>query len=366
MKKKAIYPITALALAACLCLFGTLVGGAAGEETIDVSKNCSLTVHESDSTDEKFLADLREAGVVLDLYKVADVEKVAGYDTYSYSALEPYENLDLGTKERTQDDWDRLAQEAARLALSEGSSAKPAAEGRKSGEVVEKLDDGSDLGCGLYLLVARGEDLTEYTDVAETPEGGGEQMVTIARSARHTYRFKPQLISLPMKGVDADGNVNTANAGPWLYGVTVSLKPSQERRFGSLRIVKTLRTYETKEPGMFVFRIEAVLDGETVYSDVESLIFTAAGQQTIELVDKIPAGADVTVTEVYTGAAYELQTEESRTVQIAADSFVETDFTNDYTGDRKGGHGIVNQFDYSGTGEFDGWVWKQNPAVNAE
>ncbi len=387
MRKKAICLAAALVLTA---LLGPVTGGAAEEGKLDVTKSCSLTVRESDSTDERFLEDLQKAEVVLDLYKVADVEKIPGYDTYSYSALGSYEGLELDKEDMKQSDWDRLAQEAAQIALADGALVKPEAGGRKPGEAIEKLDDGTDLGCGLYLLVARGSSLTDYTEYLEVPEaalpegsgtaaasGGAEGteelaggpagteklLVTVARSPGHTYSFKPQLISLPMK---AAGEAGTAAPGPWLYQVAASLKPMQSGRYGSLEIVKTLRTYETKEPGMFVFQIEAVLDGETVYSDVESLIFTAAGQQTIRLENKFPAGAEVTVTEIYEGGSYKLETPDSRTVQISADAFVQADFVNNYSEERKGGHGIVNQFDYSGTGAFDGWEWKQSPAAGAE
>ena len=53
-------------------------------------------------------------------------------------------------------------------------------------------------------------------------------------------------------------------------------------------------------------------------------------------------------------------------MQIVAEDFVRAEFVNDHTEDRKGGHGIINQFDYTGTGEHDGWDWKSDPVQKAE
>ena len=60
--------------------------------------------------------------------------------------------------------------------------------------------------------------------------------------------------------------------------MTVTLKPERSERYGSLEIVKTLQTYETKDPATCVLQVEATLgEGESaqkVYSDVVSLSFT--------------------------------------------------------------------------------------------
>ena len=45
------------------------------------------------------------------------------------------------------------------------------------------------------------------------------------------------------------------------------------------------------------------MNDEVVYSNVESITFTAAGQESV-ILDRIPAGAQVTVTEVYSGSSY--------------------------------------------------------------
>ena len=157
----------------------------------------------------------------------------------------------------------------------------------------------------------------------------------------------PQLISLPTKGADEDGEVNTGNPGEWYYDLTVNLKPERTARYGALEIVKTLSEYESEEgiesPVTCVFEVTGILNGEEVYSEVESITFTKAGQERVVL-NQIPALAEVTVREVYSGAGYELTVPGDRTATIAANEIVSVDFENVYNGQRRGGHGIKNQF----------------------
>ncbi len=369
MKKKGIYPAAALLLAFGLCLTSPVVSGAvegaqgAGDRTqIDLDSKCSLTVEaiQPDASEER-LEDLEKADIVVDLYRVAVARKTPGVNTYLYKPEEFYKGLSF-PDEIKESDWADMAQAAAVMALDPENPDTPV-KTAKPGETM------GDLSGGLYLMIARGQAMEDYT-MLQKEEGAPDRLVTLARSLLNTYTFSPQLVSLPMKDPTVDENhnssVNTANPGPWIYDVTAYLKPVPENRYGSLEIVKTLRTYETKEPGIFVFQIEAALGGQTVYSDVESLIFTEAGQQTIRIENKIPAGAMVTVTEIYEGGTYEIASEKEQTVQIVAEDFVRAEFVNDYTDDRKGGHGIINQFDYTGTGAFDGWDWKSDPVQNVE
>ena len=64
----------------------------------------------------------------------------------------------------------------------------------------------------------------------------------------------------------------------------------------------------------------------------------------------IPAGAEVIVTEIYSGASYTLTSEESKTVTILADGEegapVAVDFSNTYDERLNGGNGVVNHFSY--------------------
>ena len=91
---------------------------------------------------------------------------------------------------------------------------------------------------GLYLIIARGSDLTKVEDykieVTQKDEAMGEditRLATIANSHKNTYLFAPQLVSLPTKEADSDGVINTANPGEWVYDLVVNLKPEQAARF---------------------------------------------------------------------------------------------------------------------------------------
>lgn len=223
------------------------------------------------------------------------------------------------------------------------------------------MDAGGNLSAGLYLVVARGQGLQNYiTEIKD--ESGATQIATVAYSQSHIYTFAPELVSLPGKQADASGSVNTANPGEWIYDMSITLKPEQDVRQGSLEIIKTLLSYSASAgPAIFVFSVEAVLNGENVYSNVISMDFTEAMQQS-RRIDKIPVGAQVTVTEIYSGACYKLTTDETQTATIPADGIVSVSFTNDYDSSSKKGGGITNRFEYSSD---TGWDWTPLPAGEA-
>ena len=155
--------------------------------------------------------------------------------------------------------------------------------------------------------------------------------------------------------------------------MNVKLKPLQERRYGSLRIVKTLQSYNYEEndkrtPAEFVFKIEAELNGVNVRSTVVSLSFTEAGQDSV-IVDEIPVGAHVKVTEEYSGNRYDYVSdmEQSPDELISADKILEVEFENAYNEINHGGGSVTNHFEYKyndETGEWE-WIWTKTPSDNA-
>ena len=173
----------------------------------------------------------------------------------------------------------------------------------------------------------------------------------------------PHVIVIDNGSTDgSDGIIRDDTPGPWLYEMDAHLKAEREERFGSLRIVKDLLTYETTEETLFVFDVTAVKNGEVVYSDVATLFFNAAGEKST-LIENIPACAQVTVKEVYSGAHYVLTSAEEQTTEIKAADIVSVKFENDYDITRTGGHGIVNKFEYMGE---DGWTWEKETVDTAE
>lgn len=378
MKKRWIYLLTALTLAVGMCIAEPMAGIAAPLEADDegfVAGSCSLTVYPEDPHKEgadSFGEDLAGADVVVDLYQVARAVKTSGQDNYHYELLGEYASLNLpdSPEEGAQPaaSWEETAQQAAAIALDAASPCTPVSgSGESAGTKV------GNLAPGLYLLVARGRNLTELADykieIEQTDSLTQEEtkrIATIADSQQYTYAFLPQLVSLPTKEADANGVINTANPGDWIFEASVNLKPERLDRYGSLEIVKTLSEYETmggvQESATFVFEVTGMLDDQVVYSNVESITFTAAGQERVVL-DRIPAMAQVTVREVYSGSSYQLTVPGDRTATIAADDVVSVEFENEYDGRRTNGHGIKNQFVYDE--EAGAWHWYSSPAQEA-
>lgn len=305
---------SAMLLALTLVLSGMALAEVRAALSIDTDRLCSISFEVGGDLEGEF-AELSEIPVPVKIYKVADVDE-AGH----YKALAGYEELELDkvNSDTTAADWESKAQAAA--AVIEETQAAPTAEGvieGGKGMITE-------LSVGMYLVAAQ-----------------------TSSSAQYEYRFTPYLLSLPNNYYGTSGNDD------WVYDVTTSLKPEREDRFGSLIIDKTLTSYnESLGSTTFIFQIEGVKDGEKVYSDVVSLVFSGAGTKSV-MVDKIPAGTEVTVTEIYSGASYELTSAPSQTVVIVAGSedtdsqesaAVHVSFTNKYNDKLNGGASVVNHF----------------------
>jgi len=350
MKRKWTRTLTALA-AAGLLLVLPLTGSAAG--IVDLTKPCSLTVYSAGTENAELTEDLEEADVVVDLYRVAAAVENKGYDGYTYQMLSPFLELKV-EKDITQDGWKALAKSAANIALQQESQVVPVVEGADAGVRITTDQDGRALTPGLYLAVARGAEVEDYVVTIEE-EGGSSYLATVAYSDTYQYTFAPQLVSLPGKDADQNGAASSANPTEWLYDFGVYLKPEQDLRSGSLEIVKELLTYETSDTAIFVFDVKAEREGRTVYSNVVSLSFTEPGQKHV-LIDNLPVGAEVTVTEVYSGSSYRLVTPAVGTATITAAEIASVTFVNDYDERQNGGHGITNHFAYDAD---NGWEWTQ-------
>ena len=152
--------------------------------------------------------------------------------------------------------------------------------------------------------------------------------------------------------------VHKATGGVISFTVEVTNKA-----YGDLRIIKYLNKFELSEDAIFVFSVEGRIDNKLVYSNTAAVTFSKehpTGQMSTVL-HHIPAGAVVTVTEVYTGSHYELVIPEggdgTETTTIVANRTVSVNFTNDYNEEEKGGHGLANIFDPISTD--NGWEWTQ-------
>lgn len=339
--------LTAALMACCLILSMAPYGGEAW--AAGLSEPCSVTVEAG----AELMEDLVDAGVVIDLYQIAAASEESE-SGYSLSILAPYTELaDHSAADGVT--WQTMAQRAAQIAFEEGA---PVVTGAPVGQTITETNGGAPLGAGLYLLIARGEAIDAYYDLVED-ENGGEVLVTYAQSEDYDYTFAPELISLPSiraESEDEEGvwppQLSGAEESVWVYHVTVALKMARRARYGDLEIVKRLLTYDASEPATFVFDIKAELGGAVVYSNVAAITFTAPGTRAV-LVERIPVGAEVTVTEVYSGTRYAVVGASERTAVIGARTAASVEFENDYVGTPKGGHGITNNFTYDG----ETWIW---------
>lgn len=368
--------LTALALAVCMLLPLT-ESGIGRAKAVELDQECSLTVTPGN------YEDLADAGVVVDLYKVADAQAVPEYDTYAFQFTGAYAGLDsvkaLGDMtDVVNEDYQAIAQEAAALTLaSEGVSVAKTVDGQPAGTPITETADGRKLTSGLYLLIARGAGLTEkedYLKYISGEDGGGAapKIATVAHSDQYTYTFEPQLIALPGRMLlNEDGTVQSNetsnNDVPWQYDLAVTLKPEQALRFGVLEIEKNLPVYGTGGTAVFVFRVDAYQD-ETktrlLYSGVHPITFSGAGVQRIRVENLIPAGAYVEVSEDYPGPNYRLTGDALQTAVIPAPDggdYASVTYTNAYQGTTTYGGAIVNHFEYHAgggeAGEDAGWSW---------
>ena len=173
-------------------------------------------------------------------------------------------------------------------------------------------------------------------------------MVDRADSPKYTYTFSPVIVSLPWSVHQYD---ETSQDDAWQYRREAFLKPAQAPRYGSIRIVKTLTEHNVSQGDVtFVFdvvaRESAEPDAKIVYSNVVSLTFSGTGTKEAVL-EHIPAGAVVTVTEVYSGANCEvtLSDDGSKTVTAEGDPIAFA-FENAYDEEAKNGYGVENRFRY--------------------
>lgn len=273
--------------------------------------------------------------ISVDLYRIADVEIDGKYSLLAaYGEAGTLSGIESADANTTAEEWALWAEAAAQIATSDTPVQTAVIEKDASGKATGAAEG---LQTGMYLINVEPVESTGYT-----------------------YRFVPYLVALPTHyGENGESDA-------WVYGdgdtpVLVGLKPEREDRYGSLTIEKQLTSYhETLEGATFVFEIRAVKEDRLVYSDVVALNFDAPGKKSLS-VEGIPAGAVVTVTEVYSGAGYQTTGSISQEQRIEAEQTIRFSFTNEYNGHLNGGGpGVVNHFVYEKDTEGnDNLTWEK-------
>ncbi len=290
--------------------------------------------------------DSERRAIQVNLYRIADVDEGGRYRLLpDFAASQELRGLEAADADTAAGQWSQWAAAAAQLALGtvgeDGVPVPPAGGERKpdgSAEIV--LQDGraagavENLSVGLYLV-----------------------NVLPVDTAAYRYSFIPYLVSLPNRSYQAQdaGGQAGEDAEEWIYGneegkrIYVGLKPERADRYGSLVIEKKITAYsETFRGASFVFEVKAVKDDRVVYNDVVSLSFDSYGTRSVRI-EKIPAGAEVTVTEVYSGANYvPADGNNVKSAVIAAEEEdAKVSFENEYEGTNNGGNAsVVNHFVY--------------------
>ena len=329
-------------------------------QAVDVTKPCSLTI--LPGFDDE---DVDKADIVVDYYKVADVVADPNYDTYSFEVnREEFQDVKSYLENMKELDSNRYQQVA-------NTAAKAALDQKMTPDLTAPVREKADLGAGLYLMIARGKDMT-VDKYRTSSEEDPDTVVTIANSMIYQYSYLPQLVALPntAETILPDQEIKTSD-GEWKYDITATLKGERKKRFGWFKLTKDLTTFESRQPATFVFSVDATAtDGSKVYSNVASIVFSpedGAGLKTLvfapsEAADEdlklkdnevrvnanIPVDSTVTITEIYKGANYKITSDDTVNIGVVSleDDPEEAKFTNDYTDTDKGGGSINNEFSY--------------------
>lgn len=274
--------------------------------------------------------ELKTSDVTVDLYKVASVDKSGDYTVVTDFKGLDVSGLSIDDKDASAAEWAKRAETAAQM-VTDDSIAPTKEVVTKNGMVTA-----NNLETGLYLICPA-------------------EVVT----DNYTYTFTPSLVSLP------NNYYGNGGSDTWVYNLTgengITLKPEQHERFGDLVINKTLTALNATsgDKATFVFQIDITKADGTTESKVEALTFEAAGTQSAKITG-LPAGAQVTVTEVYSGASYKLTSENGvQTTITANDEYsaagaptAEVSFTNETDGRTNGGYGVVNHFELDDNGQY--------------
>jgi len=169
--------------------------------------------------------------------------------------------------------------------------------------------------------------------------------VYVVRDKEFTLYTQTYLQKVEAEGADP---VDTDEEGAKLETVEFT----NELAYQDLIIDKTVSTYSTSGKTTSVFKIVAMYEDTEVYNDVVGLTFDAAGSKAAYIIQKLPVGAEVTVTEVYSGAAYTVSTSSEVSLTLPEEEPGVAEFVNDYDNTLTQGSGIVNEFTYTG----DGWA----------
>jgi hypothetical protein len=341
--------ISVLVLAAMLvAMAATSAYGAIG---IDLNQTGEITL-----TQQMDCTELQQQTYYVWLYKVADVNVSGKYDLVGSFDTVDLQGIESVTSETDNDTWKGYAQAAKDVVGADPENSTVTAD--KKIEVKNGTAEAADLALGLYL--------------AYVPD---------VKTETYVYVADPLLIAVPgnnYRTKDASGTVSDNDS--WRYSVTNALKFERQDLYGNLVISKTVDTLNSSLGNVsFVFQVTAKKDYaytdqsqdiKTVYNNVVSIDFSQKRTESVTI-PNIPAGAEVTVTEVYSGANYTVGGEAVQTVpSLVAETDNTVKFSNTYNDTLTSvGTAVVNHFSYDADAAdgMDPWTWTEyigDQAVN--
>lgn len=334
MKKKTFMTRAAALLLCAATAISMIAAGMAGY-ALGEEREASITFRVGDSMigDHKDLMDYMAAnpGSKLEaaLYQVAGFGADGRYaltgDFAQARGLEGIPGVDKDTKAGDWEAYATAAKNALRGTDIQGTRFAMSGSDLRAGHKV------GGLAPGLYLL-----DIKEF------------------KAGDHAYAFTPYLIAAP--GYNADGTRN--------YDVEAGLKPERVDLYGKLVIRKNLPECRQDGDGStFVFEVIARRDGETVFDDIYSMVFSEHGTKEL-VIENLPADAEITVKELYSGSCYHAEVTEQDT-RVPAEGTATVEFRNIYDPDApRNGASAVNKFTIGEDGKLAWTKLDESPAVN--
>ncbi len=353
---------------------------------VDLEAPNTLTVNLAPA-DSGFAEDLAAASIQADLYLLAPATAAGTDDSYTYAVPKAgavfHDLLKTLTEELNGadtpeappaekdvfDQFEHYAQDFAKIVLDSSYTSGPTkSEANVSDHTTITV---SGLEAGLYLLIIRGQELTEKdssdhpekvyvkkTDQASSDENSAATTLFTTRvlTEDYEYLYRPQLLTVPTKVSEENVQQYNTAYGSWVNSLTIYAKPTREANNGDLKIIKNVSN-PGPDPVNFVFEVTWKDKSNNDVTKVVTMTFKGDTRKEYTLVNTVPIGTKVTVTEVHSGIGYTAVTG-PQTVTIkatptpagsepaAVPNVVE--FSNDHSGPG-GGHGILNRFTPDGS-----------------
>lgn len=303
---------------------------------VDLDKECSLSFEML----PEYESDLASVNMKVDLYKVASAIEDPNFDSYSFEATSSFASLAPSLQNISAVDYSALSQQAAQIVVEENISPIS----------VVSVTETASLEPGLYLTMPHRADVSLSDSIDRIMVGDGTyNVISFVNSPLYKYEFNPSLVALPSRM--SEGSNNTSNTVDWQFDFEMLLKASRSyREDGSLIINKSVDQYGGSGQQMFVFEITvSPLEGDA-YTRMESIVLEEGSTTASVTMDHIPAGATVSVREVYTGTNYIYVSGNGSETLDDADVVLTFDFENQLMENHKHGSSVNNRYTYSEDG----------------